>query len=181
MWNLANTAFIKGKICSIKCLLLNEENSQIYDFSLNKLRKEQQIKPKERRQDLIALLQKLYQAIEKEGAFPTHSTSQLYPVTKARQTHYKKRQLQTNISCEHRYDISKQNVTKLNSAICLKDNNTSGPSGVYPRKARLLSCMKINYWMYLNILTNLYGHFTNLYVTSTTLHHHFSKHRKNIW
>lgn len=101
-------------------MLLNEENSQINDFSLylNKLRKEQQIKPKERRKDLIALLQKLFQAIGKEGAFLTHSASQLYPVTKARQTHYKKRKLQTMISREHRGDISKQNVTKLNSAIC---------------------------------------------------------------
>ena len=53
-------------------MLLNEENSQINDFSLylNKLRKEQQIKPKERKKDLIALLQKLFQAIGKEGAIP---------------------------------------------------------------------------------------------------------------
>lgn len=60
---------LKRKICNIKCLLLNEENSQINDFSLylNKLRKEQQIKPKERRKDLIALLQELFRQLERRG------------------------------------------------------------------------------------------------------------------
>lgn len=69
MWDLANAAFIKRNVYNIKCLLLNEENSQINDFSLylKKLRKEQQIKPKERRKELIAILHKLFQKIEKEG------------------------------------------------------------------------------------------------------------------
>ena len=94
------------------------------------------------KEENIPILYSLFHNIQAEGLFP----NSFYEVNISQIPKPDKditRKLQTNISQEHRYRHSQQNISKSNRTI-YKKNYTPETSGIYPRYARLVQHSKIN-------------------------------------
>ena len=70
----------------------------------------------------LLLFLKLSQKIEEDGTPKFILQDYYYPDTKARQRHYKKRKLQTNIFYEYKCKNPQQNISKSNPTIYKKDH-----------------------------------------------------------
>ena len=68
------------------------------------------------REELMLILLKLFQKLQRKEYFQTHSTWHHHPDTKTRKRQHKKRKLQANITGEHRCKIPQQNFSKQNLA-----------------------------------------------------------------
>ena len=68
------------------------------------------------REELMPILLKLFQKLQRKQHFQTHSMRPPYPDTKTRQRQHKKRKLQADITDEHRCKDPQQNLSKQNSA-----------------------------------------------------------------
>ena len=64
------------------------------------------------REELMPILLKLFQKLQRKEHFETHSKGHHHPDNKTRQRQYKKRKLQANITDEHRCKNPQQNFSK---------------------------------------------------------------------
>ena len=94
------------------------------------------------REELMPILLKLFQKLQRKEHFQTHSTRPPSPWYQ-NQTKTTQRKLQANITDEHRCKNPQWNFSKQNSATHQKAH-TPWSNWVYSRNARILQYMQIN-------------------------------------
>lgn len=83
----------------------------------------------------------VFQEIEQERIFQTHSVSQCYANTNTRQRHYKTRKSQTNILDEHNQQTKLKNTSM---------DHLSQPSGIYSKNASMVQYSEISVTHHIN-------------------------------